>query len=118
MRKLMLLLLFINFYTTAYNQVIKGTILDEETKNPIMSASIYFNGTYVGTSSDQDGKFELDISKYTTLPLTISSMGYYSVTLIDFSGSVRLVISLTPMVYELEEVIISNKLLKKKERQI
>ena len=116
MRKLILLFLFINFCTTAYNQVIKGTILDEQTKNPIMSASIYFNGTFVGTSSDMNGKFELDISKYTSLPLTISSIGYYSVTLIDFSDSGRFVISLTPMVYELEEVIISNKLFKKRRR--
>jgi len=112
----MLLFLFINFFTTAYNQVIQGTILDEKTKNPIMSASIYFNGTFVGTSSDQNGKFELDISKYTSLPLTISSIGYYSVTLIDFSGNGRFVISLTPMVYQLKEVIISNKLFKKKRK--
>ena len=103
MRKFMLLFLFINLCTAAYNQVIEGTILDEKTKKPILSASIYFNGTFVGTSSDQNGKFELDISKYSSLPLTISSIGYYSVTLIDFSKGGRIVITLTPMVYELEE---------------
>jgi hypothetical protein len=116
MRKLMLLFLCVIFYTTAYSQVIKGTILDGHTKNPIMSASIYFNGTFVGTSSDQNGKFELDISNNTSLPLTISSIGYNSVTLKEYAGSERFVISLTPRVYELGEVIIENKKYKKKRR--
>jgi hypothetical protein len=116
MRKLMLLFLCVIFYTTAYSQVIKGTILDGHTKNPIMSASIYFNGTFVGTSSDQNGKFELDISNNTSLPLTISSIGYNSVTLKEYAGSERFVISLTPRVYELGEVIIENKKFKKKRR--
>jgi hypothetical protein len=58
MRKFILLFLFINFYIVAYNQVIKGTILDKKTKSPIYFASVYFNGTFVGTHSDQNGYFD------------------------------------------------------------
>lgn len=116
MRKLIVLFLFVNFYTTAYNQVIKGTILDKETKNAISSASIYFNGTFVGTSADRNGKFELDVSKNISMPLTISAIGYYSVKLTDFSTGGSFVISLTPKIYELEEVIIRDKFFTKKRK--
>lgn len=116
MKKLILFFLFINFYTVAYSQVIKGTVLDKKTKNVIPSASLYFNGTFVGTSADINGKFELDISKYPSMPLTISAMGYYSVTLTEFSEGEQYIISLTPKVYELEEVIIRDKFYSKKRK--
>ncbi len=109
MRKFILLLLFINFYIVAYNQVIKGTILDEKTHGTIYSASVYFNGTFGGTLSDQNGYFELDISKYVSMPLTISALGYYSVTLTDFSPGKALLIYLKPKVFELNEVVVNAK---------
>jgi hypothetical protein len=109
MRKLILLFLFINFYLAAYNQVIKGTILDKNTKSVINFASVYFNGTFVGTNSDQNGYFELDISKNTSMPLTISALGYYSVTLNDFPADKALLIYLTPKVFELKEVVVNAK---------
>jgi hypothetical protein len=84
MRRLTLLLIFINLSTSAFNQVIKGTILEEKIKKAICFATVYFNGTFVGTSSDENGHFELNISKNRLMPLTISAIGYYSVTLSDF----------------------------------
>ena len=116
MKKFILLFFFTNFYLIAYNQVIKGTILDEKTDSTICFASIYVNGTLVGTHSDLNGKFELDISKNTSLPLAISAIGYYSVTLSDFSTSTSLSIHLTPKVYELNEVVIHGKSLAKKRK--
>ncbi len=52
MRKLVLLLLFVNLHLLAYNQVIKGSVFENGTKNPVLFASIYFNGTFIGTTSD------------------------------------------------------------------
>lgn len=115
MKKIILIFLFTNFYIVAYNQVIKGTILENKTRNPIL-ATVYFNGTFVGTQSDLDGNFELDISKNTSMPLTISSIGYYSVTLTSFSTNKPLIIYLTPKVYEVKEVVISSKSLVMKRR--
>jgi len=109
MRKFILLFLFINFNIVAYNQVIKGTILDKNNKSIINFASVYFNGTFVGTNSDQNGHFELDISKNISMPLTISALGYYSVTLTDFPTDKALLIYLTPKVFELKEVVINAK---------
>lgn len=116
MIKYILFFLFINIYITAYNQFIKGTIFDTETKSTIPFATVYFNGTFVGTTSDQDGTFELDITKYASRPITISAVGYYSYTLTDYSVSKLQIIYLTPKIYEIKEVSISTKSLVRKRK--
>jgi len=109
MRKFILIFLFISVCSVAYNQVIKGTIFDNKTKNKIYSASVYFNGTSVGTLSDQDGNFQLNVSKYVSMPLTISAIGYYSVTLTDFLAGKPVLIYLNPKLFELNEVVVNAK---------
>jgi hypothetical protein len=108
-RRLILLLLFTGFNSTAYNQVIKGTIRDQITGNVIGYASVYFNGTFAGTLTDNAGNFELDISKFSTKPLTVSALGYFSVTLTNPDSIKAPVIYLTPKFFELNEVVISAK---------
>lgn len=116
MRNLILLLIFINFYKVAYNQVIKGTVLDNETKCPIGFAYLYFSGTFAGTQSDQNGNFELDVSKNASTSLTISAIGYYSSSLTDFSIEKSQIIYLTPKLYELKEITINAKSLARKRK--
>jgi hypothetical protein len=117
MKKVVLLFIFINFHIVAYNQVIKGNILDINTKNPIYFGAVYFSGTSVGSSSDINGYFELDISKYGTMPLTISALGYYSVTVTDFKTDKALLVYLTPKVFELKEVVVNAKSLASERRR-
>jgi len=117
MKKLKLVFLFVILCATAFNQVIKGTIFDQKTDSVICFATVYFNGTFVGTSSDLNGKFRLNISKNVSMPLTISAVGYYSVTLTDFSTSEPLVIYLKPKTYDLSEAVISSKSLERKRRR-
>ncbi len=91
-------------------QLVKGTVLDKESGNPVSLAAVYFNGTFVGTTSDQNGIFELDVSRYISMPLTISAVGYYSHTLSDFSNGGAINIYLTPKIYELGEVVVIDKI--------
>jgi hypothetical protein len=109
MKKFILLFIFISFSLIAFNQVIKGTIFDNTTKNVIYSASVYFNGTSVGTLSDEKGNFRIDISKYRSMPITISAIGYYSVTLTDFSTSKPNLVYMNPKLFELNEVVVNAK---------
>jgi hypothetical protein len=109
MKKYILIYLIFSLSIPAYNQVIKGSIADLDNQSKINFAYIYFNGTFVGTNSDKDGNFELDISRYPSMPLTISALGYYSVTLTVVSYSKPLIIFLKPKLYELKEVVISEK---------
>jgi hypothetical protein len=109
MKKYLILSLFIIISPCAFNQVITGIVADEKDRKPIELASVYINGTFVGTHTDQNGHFELDISRYRTMPLTVSAMGYYSTTVSGFKSSKSLLILLKPKVFELNEVIITDK---------
>ena len=118
MRKIILVFLFTIFNLIAYSQVIKGTVFDEKTKNTIPYASVYFNGTFVGTTSDRQGYFELNNPKNSTMPLTISAIGYYSTTMILRKGE-SLSIYLKPKEYELSEATVKSKsLLRKRKRYL
>jgi hypothetical protein len=117
MKKIILFLLLINFCSFAYSQIIKGTILDKSNDSKISFATIFLNGTYVGTYSDKNGYFELDITKYSSMPLTINALGYYSITLPDFSKDKPLVVYLTPKVFELNEVVVKSKSLSRERKE-
>tara|TARA_R110001583_G_scaffold50022_2_gene156220 strand:- start:10191 stop:11198 length:1008 start_codon:yes stop_codon:yes gene_type:complete len=117
MKKLLFLMLFVGFHLVSYNQVIiKGRIFDKKTKEKICFATVYFDGSFVGTSSDGNGEFSLSIPHNTCMPLTVSAVGYYSFTLPDFSIDKPIIIHLTPKEYQINEVIVSDKSLVKKRK--
>lgn len=104
-------LLFTTGTITAFGQAIVGTILDGESGKAIPHAEVYFSGTTVGTSADSQGRFELDITRYGSRPLTVSAIGYVSGSVQDLSEGRSYVIYLLPMVYELGEVEIRTRAL-------
>jgi hypothetical protein len=108
-KKIFLFLLLANFLKVGQSQVVKGTLHDKSDNQVISFASIYINGTSVGTNSDQNGYFELDISKYNSLPLTVSALGYFSLTLTDFQADNPIEIYLLPKTFELNEVVVAAK---------
>lgn len=116
MKKIFLIALFISISTLAYNQVISGTIIDKKDKSKISFATVYFNGTFVGTASDINGDFKLDISKSASMPLTISCIGYYSRTLTDFLADKPLIIYLEPKDIEVSEIVVAAKSLARKRK--
>ncbi|MBA4411193.1 MAG: carboxypeptidase-like regulatory domain-containing protein [Bacteroidota bacterium] len=111
MRKIILMFLFISLSLVAYNQVIKGTVYDQKTHEAIYSATVYFNGTTVGTLTDEKGNFTLDVTKNAPMPVTVSMLGYNSTTLNSntYSTGNPLIIHLTPKVYELNEFVVKAK---------
>lgn len=109
MKKLILLLLTINVFTVGHTQIIRGVVIDESNRAKINFATIYINGTSIGTYSDKNGYFDLDITKHNSLPLTISALGYYSATLTDFISDKIIEVRLSPKTYELKEVIVTDK---------
>lgn len=109
MRRVFFIFLFAGFNIAAFSQVIEGTVFEIGTDSVISSATIYFDGAFVGTLADKNGNFRLDITKYASMPLTVSSIGYYSVTLTNYRTDKPLKIYLTPKMYEMNEVVISSK---------
>jgi len=109
MRKIITILVVISFYQAAYNQVINGIVRDQSTNSPIDFAAVYFNGTFAGTHTDQNGNFEIDISKNRSMPLIVSALGYYSAIVPDLLPDKYYRIYLKPKVFELDNIVISDK---------
>ena len=59
-------------------RAITGTVTDADTKEPLIGANILIQGTTIGTITDFDGNFSLDVPEGTTA-LLISYTGYAEV---------------------------------------
>lgn len=109
MKKILFIILLSHLNILAFSQIIKGTVFDEKTKSVIYSASIYFNGTSSGVLSDPNGNFVLDVTKYASMPMTISALGYFSTAITDFANGKPVIIYLKPKLFELNEVVVNAK---------
>jgi len=108
-RKLLLLwLVLISVYSVGFGQLISGTVYNKSTAEVIPLASVYFNGTALGTTTNQQGYFELLLLQEISNPLIVSAVGFYSVTLNNFQSGEQLSVRLEPKTYELLEVEVSG----------
>lgn len=77
MQKAVLFLVVLFLSTVLSGQIIlQGKIRDVQTHQPIPGASVYFNNTSVGTSTDSAGEFVLRSSQLLDGELVVSSVGY------------------------------------------
>lgn len=88
-------------------QVVSGRITDAVTGKPLDKVSVYFDGTFQGTISDSAGNFTLNNTIKTKSPLVVSSMGYESQKINNYTEA-SLNIALKHKVIELAEVTISG----------
>jgi hypothetical protein len=109
MKKTAILLILLCLTIISRGQLIKGTVFDKDTKEPVIAATVYFNGTSAGTLTDVNGHFSINASKYSSMPLTVSAIGYYSVTIKNFSSSKPIDVYLETKVFELDEVNVTSK---------
>lgn len=70
------LLLFLSIWTCANAQTTLTGTVNDDTKNPLIGATIAVKGTINGTSTDEYGKFSLKTNAPLPLTLVISSVGY------------------------------------------
>ena len=56
--------------------VVRGMVIDEENKEPVIGSAVFIDGTSKGVATDIDGQFALKVPSDTSL--VISSIGYYS----------------------------------------
>ena len=107
---LTVLLLFL--FTMGYAQKmtkIKGTVIDADTKEPLIVANVGFVGTSVGTTTDFDGNYVLE-SQYATDKLFVSYLGYDSDTFdIEIGKTTTLDVQLVSTSLVLKEVVVSVK---------
>ena len=114
MRRLFVSFLLLAHACALFGQHLKGVVLDEETGQAIDFASVFFSGTFVGTTTNAQGSFELDVEKYRNRPLSISAVGYHTQSIPEIDPREFLQVSLKPKVFELGEVTVSTKSLVRK----
>ena len=98
--------LFLSFSTFAENRKIKGYVFDDKDQ-PLTGASIYWENTTRGTTSDENAYFELEQNENDT-QLAISFFGYNTLKMNISNNSELLRITLKNDV-SLDEVVISER---------
>ncbi len=104
MKKIILLIFFLQFIFSSYSQSLQGYILTPDNK-PIAGASIKLNNSDQGTLSDKDGFFSLNVApgnKY--VHLTIKSIGYYPRDTIVYLKNSPVKIILYPRAYNIKGI--------------
>jgi hypothetical protein len=108
---------FLLIFCSAFGQKQTGIVINENDKKPIEYVNIGVIGKGIGTNSDINGKFDLNIdNQYNNDSLRFSSIGYksYTIKVSDFKQLQNKSITLKEKLCELKEVIISPKLFKLK----
>lgn len=81
MKRSLLYLLFILLpLEPVASQVLKGVVFDSKTKESVINANVYLEGTSYFTITDADGRFELSVSKRVNTRLVISHVAYQPFT--------------------------------------
>lgn len=88
----------------AQQQKVSGTITDAATGEPLPGVNIVIEGTTVGTVSDFDGKYSIDVPGPDAV-LLFSSIGYLTERIMA-SNQVLIDLKLTPDITKLEEVVV------------
>ena len=64
------------FASLLHGQDVTGIILDKQTGEALIGATVAVKGTTVGTTTDIDGKFSFKITQSPPFTLTFSYVGY------------------------------------------
>ncbi|CAM4122922.1 TonB-dependent receptor [Zobellia nedashkovskayae] len=108
MKKMYFALVLFLMTTMAFSQgTITGTVIDGELNEPLPGASVVIQGTTNGTSTDFDGKFQIEITENAGT-LLVSYIGYTSKKVAYTSDGDIGRIVLEPNAQELEGVVVSG----------
>lgn len=101
-----------NLQGTQQNIKVRGKVIDESTGEPIIGANIRIKGKSIGTSTDVDGNFILDVP--VNAQLTVSYIGYTTTELKAVAGA-NLVVKIKEDRKTLGEVVVVGYGVQKKE---
>lgn len=100
---LTLLIILFSFHTIAQ---VKGTIINQKDKKPIPYVNIWVTNGNVGTTSNENGVFNLLNVKLTDT-LLFSALGFENKVLAY--ADVKVIVELSPKVFELQEIKVNSK---------
>jgi hypothetical protein len=92
--------------TSQTKEIITGRVLEAGTNKPIRNASIYFDGTLNGSTSDSTGSFTLYPQTNKNVPVVVNALGYDIEMIKDFPVGKKVIVYLNLKNYDLETVTI------------
>jgi len=106
MRNYLGLFFLVGIPLTLNAQIIKGTITDASSNEPLASVNIYFSGTSKGSITDFNGDFEIPYYENSQSVFTIALLGYETQTFSDPLTTDFSNLKLQPKVGELPAVFL------------
>ena len=76
MKRICLLVLLLPFGLWAQTSKVRGQVTDATDGSPIPYASVFFDGTSIGVSTDEDGRYYIETRDSNALVLTAQMLGY------------------------------------------
>ena len=113
--RLVFLFLLLPYFISA-QQLIEGTVIDAQSKEPLSFAYVKLKDIAIGTVTDTDGHFQLNIpNQYKEQIVLFSYIGYEDLTfsLEEIQTNNGGIYQLTPSTTTLEEVVVTPKKLPK-----
>jgi hypothetical protein len=103
------LLLVFFLVSVSFSQSISGTVVDSETKEALIGANVYLEGTVIGAMTDVDGKFHLK-AKSKSVTLVIDYIGYkkYSKKF-DLAKDINRIFELKEDIFSQEVTVIAQR---------
>uniref|UniRef100_UPI00404B04FA carboxypeptidase-like regulatory domain-containing protein n=1 Tax=Flavobacterium sp. TaxID=239 RepID=UPI00404B04FA len=103
MNKYFTIFLVLFSFNVSFSQIVSGKIVDENDM-PLYGVSVYFDGTTLGTTTDNDGVFEMNLKAIPDAILVISFIGYETVYLNSVLSPIQL--KLNPVSIALKGVVL------------
>ncbi|MCK0124145.1 TonB-dependent receptor [Gelidibacter sp. F2691] len=109
MNNICYLLLFLAIPTIYAQNTLQGNVVDKNTNEPLIFANIYVPQLEKGTTSDEDGNYQMPNIPNGTYKVIVSTIGYetFSQSII-FPYAAAFDVQLIPSAIEMEEIIIST----------
>lgn len=85
---------------------IRGEVIDGQTKQPLPSAAVYVENTFIGTATDANGMFLLSIPSDMDI-ITVQFMGFKSQN-VNVKGKTAVTVVLDPDVPQIDEVVVTG----------
>ena len=112
MKKIFIIIFFFSC-SVLFSQTLTGIVVDQNDE-PLAGATVYFDGSSFGTSTNLDGEFKISLPSEISSSLVVSFVGFDKVYLNNLNFEKRYKIILKESVEDLKEVVLmDNKFTRK-----
>ena len=98
--------LFMGATKVSAQKTVSGTVMDAETKDPLIGVGVLAQGTPAGTLTDSQGNFSFEVPEGTSV-ITFSYIGYTTLEM-PYSGQATMDVNMSVSNTQLDEVIITG----------